>query len=173
MCVAVQQNVDIRRRDFRRDVDQTKTHAVPLELFRKRPRAFAIAIAADDDHRRANVANAPKQIRRGDVAQVPNFINAGCELREVRRQVVVRVREDENAERLAHSAPLIAAGAGRVAGGTLRTFRCEKPREEPHSKTHRHQPEEKTEHSTEASYLAALARLFDWRQPMTPRRCVA
>ena len=146
MGVAMQEDARVRGRGFRGNVDQVKAHAVSLHVFTERPRAFAVAIPADDDHRRTNITNALQQIRRGDVPEVPNFIHAGRELRQLRREVIVRVREDENAERLAHSAPLVAAGACGVPGGTLRTFRPEKSRQEPQSETHRHEPEEKTKH---------------------------
>ena len=50
----------------------------------------------------------------------------------------MRVGEDEDAERLAHARGLVTAGARGVPGGTVRTFRSEKPRQESQSKTHRH-----------------------------------
>ena len=144
--VAMQENVRTSRRHFRRDVDQVEADAVSLQMFGERPRAFAIAISADDDYWRAKVAHALQKVRRTNVAEVPDFIHACRELGKLRREVIMRVREDEDAERLAHARRLVAAGACGVPGGTLRTFRPEKPRQEPQSETHRQQSEKKTEH---------------------------
>ena len=97
--VAVQHNIYVCRQSRWRNVDQAEADAVALQVDADRPIHIAVAITPHDHDRRADYPQCLQQMWRADVAEVPDLIRAFSEPLWVRRQMVVRVSEDENAER--------------------------------------------------------------------------
>ena len=97
MRVAVQEDVDVRRRLLWWNVDQPQADAVSLVIDDERPLSVRVAISAYDRKRRPNRANAIEKPGPDNVAKVPDFIGPGGVFLEVRREMIVRVREDKDA----------------------------------------------------------------------------
>jgi len=121
VSVTVQEHIDVRRQLRRRDVHELKAAAAALEIHHERPLLFAVAVPAHHSYRRTNLPQALENVRCADIAQMPNFVGAFCELPRIRREVIVRISEDENSERFCHpvsvaARPVLARSASRRNG---------------------------------------------------------
>ncbi len=95
--MTVQQHIDVLRRSRWRNVDEPEANAVPLHIRTQRPFKIAVAVSTNDRKRRSHLPNRPEQRGRANIAEVPDFVDARRELFQVRRQVIVSVPKDEDA----------------------------------------------------------------------------
>jgi hypothetical protein len=92
-------------------MDQAELHAVAVQVHRNGPLGITVAIAAHNGYGRSKILNRLQNGWRADIAQVPDFIGAGCERFEVGRQLVVGISENEYLQ----------------IGGHFVLFRCVRP----------------------------------------------
>jgi hypothetical protein len=102
MGVAMENHIDILRRDIRRNVNQTKPHPVSLQVDREWPIEIAIAIAAYDCDRRPESLDRLENGRGAHIAEMPDFVRISRQRFDVRRQFVVRIGENEDSEQRRH-----------------------------------------------------------------------
>ena len=74
MGVTVQENVDVFRRAFRRNVLQPKSQTATLEVDHQRPFHLTVAISADQGNGRAERAQFIQNHFRANVPEVPDLI---------------------------------------------------------------------------------------------------
>ena len=96
MGVAVENYVDIFRGAIRRDVNETKSDSVSLQVDRERPIEIAVAISAHDGDRRPERLNCLQNAGRTNIAEMPDLVRIARQGFEIPRQFVMRVGEDEN-----------------------------------------------------------------------------
>ena len=94
--MTMQNNIDIVRRNFRRNVDKPKLQTFALKIDNQRPILSPIAIAADNGQPRTNRFEIERDRRFANVAQVPDLVRLARKLDNLRRQFVMRIRQDED-----------------------------------------------------------------------------
>ncbi len=72
--MTMQNNIDIFRRDIRRNMLQPKFQSSPDKIDNQRPFGIAVAISADHCDRRTNCAQFIKNLFRANITQMPNLI---------------------------------------------------------------------------------------------------
>ncbi len=82
---------------------EAKTDAVALHVHDQRPRHLIVAVPAHNRYRRTDGHDLLQQRRRTDVAEVPDFVRTGGKLIKLRRQMIMRIRENEDADRFVHA----------------------------------------------------------------------
>lgn len=102
VCVAVQQNIYICRWLARRDVNQAKANTISFHIHSERPLQIAVAITTHDQRWRPQRLDCFEQMWRADIAEMPDLVSPGSQRVEFRRQVVVRVCKDQDAQRSSH-----------------------------------------------------------------------
>ena len=96
MRVTVQHDVNLRWRFRWGNVHEPETNSVTFKIHHRRPIEIAIAISTNNDHRWTQLPQALENARRADITQMPDLIRALGKLFRVRREVIVRVSENEN-----------------------------------------------------------------------------
>ena len=94
--MTMQDNIDIVRRSFRWNVNKPKLQTFALEIDNQRPVLIPIAIAADNGQRRTDRFKVERDRRLANVAQVPNLVRLARKIEDLLRQLVMRIRQDEN-----------------------------------------------------------------------------
>ncbi len=100
--MTMQNHIDIFRRTPRRNVLQAKSYSVADKIDNQRPLEIAVAISA---HHRDRPASCPQLIEnsfRTDIAEVPDFIRLARQGRQYLWKLVVRIGENEYAQRFFH-----------------------------------------------------------------------
>ena len=93
--MTVQKHVDIFRRAIGRNVHQPKPEAVAFQINHQRPFGIAVAIPAHNRHRRTDVLQRLQKARGANVPEMPDFIRPFRQRIDVRRQMIVCIRENE------------------------------------------------------------------------------
>ena len=101
MGVAVQKDINLRRRLRRRNVHQVKAHAVPLQIDRQRPFADHCRNCRARSSPAVRFASTPRAAWRANIAEMPDFIRVLGQASSRRRQMIVRVGQDKDAQRYA------------------------------------------------------------------------
>lgn len=85
MRVTVQNDLNVPRRFPGRDVHETESNAISLEINDERPAVVGVAVAAHDCQRRPYLAQRVQETRGANISEMPNFADARRELFRMRR----------------------------------------------------------------------------------------
>ena len=94
--MTMQDNIDIVRRNIRRNVHEAKLQAVALKIDNQRPVFIPIAIPAHDRERRTDRFQVECDRRLANVSQMPDLVRLARQIDDLWRQLVMRIRQDEN-----------------------------------------------------------------------------
>ena len=100
VSMTMQHNIDIIRRSFRRDVDEPKLQTFTLKIDNQRPVLIPIAIPADNGERRTDRLEIERDRRLANITQMPDLIGLARKIGNVLRQFVMRVSDNQNAQRI-------------------------------------------------------------------------
>jgi hypothetical protein len=104
VCMAVENNVDIFRRAFRRNVHEAKPHAVSFQVGNEGPFEIAVAVSAHNRHWQPDIFEGLQNGRGTDIAEMPYFIRTGRQRIDFGGQMIVGVGQDEDFHRAGGSA---------------------------------------------------------------------
>ena len=79
---------------------EAKADAVSFQIYEQRPLEIAVAVAAHQRHLRPDVFQVQEQTGRADIAEMPDFVCAFRQRRKVVGEMIVRIGENKNPERL-------------------------------------------------------------------------
>ena len=79
---------------------EAKADAVSFQIYDQRPLEIAVTVAAHQRHRRSDVFQVQEQTGRADIAEMPDFVCAFRQRRKVVGEMIVRIGENKNPERL-------------------------------------------------------------------------
>ena len=99
----VQDKINVIWQMIGRYMLETEFQSVSRKIDNQWPFVIAVAISADNCDRRSEGFDRLQDGRRADVAKVPDFIRAGRERLEIRRQLIVGIGEDEDANGRSHN----------------------------------------------------------------------
>ena len=103
--MTMQNNIDIVRRNFRRNVNQSKFQSFACQIDNLRPVFVPIAIPAHNRERRADRLQIERDRRLANIAEVPDLVRIARKIDNLLRQFVMGVREYEHAHCFEQSAP--------------------------------------------------------------------
>lgn len=103
--MTVQDNIDIVRRNIRRNVREAKLQAFALEIDNHWPILVPIAIPAHNRERRTDGFQIERNRRLTNVAQVPDLVRLARKIDNLRRQFVMSIRQNEylHSTRVSHN----------------------------------------------------------------------
>ena len=96
----VQKNINIVRRLIGRNVLKTEFQSTADRIDDQGPFKIAVAIAAYDSDAWPDRAKLIENAFRTNISKMPDFVSTFSQFLHVLRQAIVRVRQDENAQRL-------------------------------------------------------------------------
>ena len=94
--MTMQNNIDILRRIFRRNMHQPKSQTVALKIDNQRPVFIPITIPPDNKEWQADRFQIKSDRRLADVAKMPDLIRIGREIENFLRQLVMRIGQNKN-----------------------------------------------------------------------------
>ena len=100
--MTVQDNIDIIRRNIRRNMLQPKFQSITLKIDNQGPFRIPIAIPAHHSDSRADCAQVMRDRWLADVAQMPDLIRIRREIENFLWQLVMRVGENKNSKSTSH-----------------------------------------------------------------------
>ena len=100
MRMTMQDNTDIVRRNFRRNMHQPKFQTFPNEIDNQRPVGVPITVPAHDRQRRTDRFQIERDRRLANIAKVPNLARFSRKIDNLLRQFVMSVSNDQNAQRI-------------------------------------------------------------------------
>ena len=100
--MTVQDNIDIIRRNIRRNMLQPKFQSITLKIDNQGPFRIPIAIPAHHSDSRADCAQVIQDRRLADVAQMPDLVRIRREIENFLWQLVMGVGENENSKNTSH-----------------------------------------------------------------------
>jgi len=103
--MTMQDNIDITRRNFRRNVHQPKLQTLARKIDNQRPVVIPIAIPAHNRERRTDRPQIERDRRLANIAEVPDLVRIARKIDNLLRQFVMGVREYEHAHCFEQSAP--------------------------------------------------------------------
>ena len=98
--MTMQNNIDTIRGNFRWNMHQPEFQTLALEINDQRPVFVPIAITTDDSEGRSDRLEIESDRRFADVAQMPNLVGIARQIDNLRRQLVMRVRQNKNPNHL-------------------------------------------------------------------------
>lgn len=103
--MTMQDNIDIVRRNIRRNVHEAKLQAVALKIDNQRPVFIPIAVPAHDRERRTDRFQVERDRRLANVAQMPDLVRLARQIDDLWRQLVMRIRQNEylHSTRVSHN----------------------------------------------------------------------
>lgn len=103
--MTMQDNIDIVRRNFRRNMHEPELQALALKIDHERPVFIPIAIPANNGERRANRFQVERDRRLANIAKVPDLVRLAGKIDNLLRQFVMRVRQHEylHSTRISHN----------------------------------------------------------------------
>ena len=103
--MTMQDNIDIVRRNIRRNVHEAKLQAVALKIDNQRPVFIPIAIPAHDRERRTDRFQVECDRRLANVSQMPDLVRLARQIDDLWRQLVMRIRQNEylHSTRVSHN----------------------------------------------------------------------
>lgn len=99
MGVTVKKYIDVFGGVIGRDVNQTETDPVSLQVDREGPIEVAITVSAHHRDGWPKGFDGLQHARRTNIPEMPDLVHIVRQQFEVRRQLVVGIGEDENSER--------------------------------------------------------------------------
>jgi hypothetical protein len=96
----VQKNIDLVGRLIGRNVLKTEFQSTAYKIEDQWPFKIAVAIAAYDSEAWPDRAKLIENAFHTDISKMPNFVCTLSQFLHLLRQAIVRVRQDENAQRL-------------------------------------------------------------------------
>ena len=103
--MAMQHNINIVRRIFRRDMDEPKFQTLALKIDSERPVFVPIAIPANNRQRRTERFQVESDRGFANIAQMPNFVRLLRKIDNLRRQLVMGIGNNEYAHCFKQCAP--------------------------------------------------------------------
>jgi len=100
--MTVQDNVDLTRRNIRRNMLEPKFQSTTLKIDEQGPFRIPIAIPAHHSDSRADCAQVIEDRWFADVAQMPDLVRIRREIENFLRQLVMRVGENKNSKNTSH-----------------------------------------------------------------------
>ena len=94
----MQHNIDIVRRIFRRNMHEPKFQSLACKIDNERPVFVPIAIPAHNRQRRADRFQVERDRRFAHIAKMPDLIRLARKIDNLWRQLVMRVRDNQNAQ---------------------------------------------------------------------------
>ena len=94
--MTMQNNIDVVRRNFRRNMLQPKFQTFAPEVDNQRPVLVPIAISPHDRQRPADCFEIEGDRGFANIAQVPDLVRLARKIDHLLRQLVMSVRQDEN-----------------------------------------------------------------------------
>jgi hypothetical protein len=94
--MTMQNNINIVRRNIRRDVLQSKLQTFPREVDNQRPIRVPIAIPAHNGERRTDRLQIIADRRLANIAQMPDFIRACRQIKNRLWKFVMRIGQHKN-----------------------------------------------------------------------------
>lgn len=103
--MTMQDNIDIVRRNIRRNVHEAKLQAFALEIDNQWPILVPIAVPAHDRERRTDRFQVERDRRLANVAQMPDLVRLARKIDDLWRQLVMRIRQNEylHSTRVSHN----------------------------------------------------------------------
>lgn len=95
----VQKNIDIVRHLIRRNVLQPEFQSAAYKIDDQRPLEIAVAISAYVSDSGSNRAKLIENTFHTNISKMPDFVRTLSQFLHPLRQAIVRVRQDENAQR--------------------------------------------------------------------------
>lgn len=92
----VQHNIDIRRRDFGRNMHEPKLQPLTHKIDNQRPILVPITISAHDRERRTDCLQLAHDRRLANITQMPDLVRAAGKTDNLLRQLVMRIGQDKN-----------------------------------------------------------------------------
>ena len=96
--MTMQDNIDIIGRNIRRNMFEPKFQTFPLKIGNQRPFRIAVAISADNRDRRTDRAQFVQNAFRANITQMPDLVRVAGKIDNFLRQLVMRVRNNENSK---------------------------------------------------------------------------
>lgn len=96
--MTMQHKIDIVRRNFRRNMHEPELQSLALKIDNERPIFVPIAIAANNRQRRTDRFQVERDCRFAHIAKMPDLIRLARKIDNLRRQLVMRVRDNQNAQ---------------------------------------------------------------------------
>jgi len=100
--MTVQDNIDLTRRNIRRNMLEPKFQSTTLKIDEQGPFRIPIAIPAHHSDSRADCAQVIEDRWFADVAQMPDLVRIRREIENFLRQLVMRVGENKNSKNTSH-----------------------------------------------------------------------
>jgi len=94
--MTMQDNVDITRGNFRRNVHQPKLQTLARKIDNQRPVVIPIAIPAHNRERRTDRLEIERDRRLANIAEVPDLVRIARKIENLLRQLVMGVSQNEN-----------------------------------------------------------------------------
>src|SRR5205085_10154427 len=94
--MTMQNNIDIIRRIFRRNMDESKLPTFARKIDNQRPIRVPVAVSAHDRQRRTDRFQVERDRRFANIAQMPDLVRTAGKIDNLLRQLVMRVCQDEN-----------------------------------------------------------------------------
>ena len=103
--MTMQHNIDIFRRDIRRNMDEPKLQPFAFEVDNQRPVVVPITIAAHDCQRRTDRLQVKRDCRLANISQMPDLVRVAGKIDNFAWQLVMSIRDYEHAHCFQQSAP--------------------------------------------------------------------
>jgi len=98
MSVTMQNNIDIVGRMIRRNMDKSKLQSFARKVDHQWPVRIPIAISAHDGERRPDRLQIVGDRRLANVAEMPDLVGFDGEIKNRRREFVMRISENKDAQ---------------------------------------------------------------------------
>ena len=131
--MTMQHYIDIIRRIFRRNVHEPEFQTFTGKIDHQRPVFVPITIPADNRERRTDCFQIERDRRLANIAQVPDLVRLAGQIENLLGQLVMRVRQNEYAQRI-HSRTADGADNADIKSGHQKIIRLNprNPRLIPH-----------------------------------------
>ena len=97
--MTMQDNIDIARRKFRRNMNEPKSQTFPGKINNHRPVFVPVAVSADNRQRRPDRFQIERDRGLANIAKVPNFIRLRSHIQNCGREFVMSISENKNLHR--------------------------------------------------------------------------
>lgn len=93
--MTMQHNIDIVRRNFRRNMGEAELHSLAFKIDNQRPVLIPITISTNNRQRWTDCFKIERDRRFANISQMPNLVRVARKIDDMLRQLVMRVRENE------------------------------------------------------------------------------
>lgn len=95
--MTMQNNIDVRRRNFRRNMHQPKPQTFARKIDNQRPILVPIAVPAYNRERETDRLQFERDRRLANIAKMPNFVRLACKIDNLPGQLVMGISYDQDA----------------------------------------------------------------------------